>query len=94
MASSMALLVIFALGISIFRQAYLQSGFGAIFLCAAAGMFAYEGGIYLMGLFLKLTLPGRWFSFLITCALTVVTVPVLYPILLRTQSIGGQTWKE
>ena len=90
----MVFLVIFALGISIFRQAYLQSGFGAAFLCSALCLFAYEGGVYLIGVFLELTMPERWLSFLLTAALTLVAVPVLYPILLRTQSIGGQTWKE
>ncbi len=90
----MVFLVIFALGISIFRQAYLQSGFGAAFLCTAVGMLAYEGGVYLMGLFLGLTMPERWVGFLVTGGLTLVAVPILYPLLLRTQSIGGQTWKE
>ena len=90
----MVFLVIFSLGISIFRQAYLQSGFSAALLCVAVSLVAYEGGTYLIGLFLGLTMPDRWLSFLITSGLTLITVPILYPILLRTQSIGGQTWKE
>ena len=84
----------FGLGISIFRQAYLQSGFSAALLCTTAGMLAYEGSVFLIGLFLGYTLPQRWIGFLITTGMTLVTVPALYPLLLRTQSIGGQTWKE
>lgn len=90
----MVFLVVFGLGISIFRQAYLQSGFSACLLCTTAGMLAYEGGVFLIGLFLGYTLPQRWIGFLITTGMTLVTVPALYPLLLRTQSIGGQTWKE
>lgn len=90
----MVLLVIFGLGISIFRQAYLQSGFGAAMLCVAVGMLAYEMGVFLFGLFLGHTVPERALSFLITVGMTMVAVPLLYPLLLRTQSIGGQTWKE
>ena len=87
-------LVIFGLGISIFRQAYLQSGFGAALLCVTAGMLIYEFGVFLIGLFLGYTMPERWLSFLITVAMTLLCVPLLYPVLLRTQAIGGQTWKE
>ena len=87
-------LVVFGLGISIFRQAYLQSGFGAAALCVTAGMLAYEFGVFLIGLFLGYTMPERWLSFLITVAMTLLSVPLLYPVLLRTQAIGGQTWKE
>lgn len=90
----MVFLVFFGLGISIFRQAYLQSGFSAALLCTTAGMLAYEGSVFLIGLFLGYTLPQRWIGFLITTGMTLVTVPALYPLLLRTQSIGGQTWKE
>ncbi len=90
----MVFLVIFGLGISIFRQAYLQSGFGAALLCVTAGMLIYEFGVFFIGLFLGYTMPERWFSFLITVAMTLLCVPLLYPVLLRTQAIGGQTWKE
>lgn len=90
----MVFLVLFALCISIFRQAYLQSGFGAAFLCTAAAVLVYEMAVYFMGVFLGLTGADRWLGFLITGGLTLVAIPLLYPLLLRTQSIGGQTWKE
>lgn len=87
-------LTVFSLAISIFRQAYLQSGFSAALLCATVGVLVYELGVFLLGIFLGYTIPQRWLAPFITTGLTLVSVPVLYPLLLRTQSIGGQTWKE
>ena len=87
-------LTVFSLGVSIFRQAYLQSGFGAAIVCVLTGSLAYELGVFLIGLFLGYTIPRRWLAPFITTGLTLVAVPALYPLLLRIEAIGGQTWKE
>ena len=57
-------------------------------------MFAYELLQFLMGLFLGLTIPARWIGFLITASLSVIAIPILYPVALSIGTIGGETWKE
>lgn len=91
---SMVLITVLAVSVTIFRQAYLQKGLAAAILCAGVAMFAYELLQFLMGLFLGLTIPVRLIGFIITAALSVVAIPILYPITLSIGRIGGQIWKE
>ena len=91
---SMVLITALAVGVTIFRQAYLQKGLAAAILCAGVAMFAYELLQFLMGLFLGLTIPGRLIGFVITAAVSVIAIPILYPIALSIGTIGGETWKE
>ena len=91
---SMVLITALAIGVTIFRQAYLQKGLGAALLCAGSAMFAYELLQFLMGLFLNLTIPTRFVGFVITAAMSVVVIPILYPIALSIGTIGGEIWKE
>lgn len=91
---SLALLTVIAIVTSVFRQAYLQKGFGTTMLCVSMAMFLYEGAVFLMGVALGLTYWGRFYGFLITAALTLIAAPVLYPIGMSIGKIGGETWKE
>lgn len=91
---SMVLITVLAIGVTIFRQAYLQKGLGAAFLCAGTAIFAFEILQFLMGLFLGLTIPVRFVGFVITAALSMVAIPILYPVALSIGTIGGETWKE
>ena len=79
---------------AIVRQAYLPRGFFSIFLSAAVTMTVYELLVFAMGLLLKQTFPQRWTCALWTAALTLVAVPVIYPVLRGVAKIGGETWKE
>lgn len=91
---SMVFLTFLVILISIFRQAYLQKGFGTALLCVSVCLLLYEMANFAMGLFLGLT-SGRYFAAsLVTAVLSMVSVPVLYPICLSIESIGGETWKE
>ena len=63
-------------------------------MCAGSAMFAYELLQFLMGLFLNLTIPTRFVGFVITAAMSVVIIPILYPIALSIGTIGGEIWKE
>lgn len=83
-----------AIGVTIFRQTYLQKGFGAALLCTAGAMLAYQLLQFMMGLFLQLTIPARLIGFLTTAVLSCLTIPLLYPIALSIEAIGGETWKE
>lgn len=91
---SMVLIVLLSVGITIFRQAYLQKGFLVALLCIAFEMLCYEMLQFAMGLFLGATYPQRVVGFLITAGLSLAAVPVLYPIALSIEKIGGEAWKE
>lgn len=79
---------------AIFRQAYLRQGFFTLLLCLTFTLFLYELAIFGMVLFLGYTTADRLGSFMTSAALTLATVPLLYPILLSIGKIGGETWKE
>ena len=83
-----------AIGVTILRQAYLQKGLVAAILCAAIAMYAYMLLQFCMGLFLQVTIPSRIGGILLTATMSVLTVPLLYPIALSIETIGGETWKE
>lgn len=91
---AMVLLVVLAVLVCVFRQAYLQKDFSSVVLCTAAGMVLYELSIFAMGLFLGLTTPGRILGFCITALLSAVAAPVLYPVAVSVRSLGGEVWKE
>ena len=91
---SMVLITVLAVGVTIFRQAYLQKGLAAAILCAGIAMLAYALLQFVMGLFLGLTIPVRIVGFLITAGLSIIAIPILYPIALSIGTIGGETWKE
>ena len=91
---AMVFITLLAIVAAIFRQSYLQKGFGAAFFCAAGALFIYELLIFFMGLFLGLSFPGRIIGFLITGGLSLISIPLLYPLVLLIGSIGGSIWNE
>jgi len=91
---SIVLLTAISIAATLFRQSYLQKGFGAAMLCAGFSLLAYEMSVFLMGIFLELTYWGRAGVFCITAALTFLAAPVLYPVLHSIGAIGGEAWKE
>lgn len=82
------------IGMSIFRQTYLQRGFGSAVLGVSICMILYEMAVFGIGLFLGETYPYRVLGFLVTALGSVLAVPVLYPVFLRIQAIGGEIWRE
>lgn len=91
---SLVFLTTLAICAAIFREAYLQKGFSATLLCTALAMLLYVLANFAMGLFLKLTLPGRVWAFLITVIISLPSLLVLYPICTSIEALGGKTWKE
>lgn len=79
---------------AIFRQAFLRRGFFALLLCGALGMLLYELGLFGICLFLKLTVVSRAGAAVMTALVSLLTVPVAYPLLLAIGKLGGDTWKE
>lgn len=83
-----------AAGVSVFRQAYLQRGFGTALLCVGVCMVFYEMAVFGIGVFLGQTYGHRALGFLVTALSSMLAVPVLYPLFLRIQAIGGEIWRE
>ncbi|MBE6933528.1 MAG: hypothetical protein E7462_00510 [Ruminococcaceae bacterium] len=78
----------------IFRRNYLQRCFSATMLCAAAGMFLYELGVFAIGWFVGNTTLDRLGVFALCGVLSVAVMPLLYPLFLSISNIGGESWKE
>ena len=79
---------------TLFRQAYLRKGLFALMLCLSVAMLLYELSNFGIGLFLHYTYPARIGAFCLTALLTLLAVPLTYPILMSIGKIGGETWKE
>lgn len=91
---SMVAITFYGVGVCVFRQAYLQESFSSAFLCVTVAMLAYELTNFLFGLFLGLTPLARFYGFLITAGLSLLSVPILYPIMKAIGAFGGYQWKE
>lgn len=91
---SMVAITFYSVGACIFRQAFLQESFSSAFLCTAIAMVLYVLTNFLFGLFLGLTPLSRIFGFLITAVLSLVAVPVFYPVFKAIGKFGGYSWKE
>lgn len=89
---SIVFITVIAVLVTAARQAFLQKGFVAAMVCTAVAMVLYEMVTFAFGLFLGLTLWSRMGVFFLTGLLTLVSAPVLYPIILSIG--GGDTWKE
>lgn len=91
---SVVFLTFLGVGANIFRQSFLRKGFSAAMLCTAVSTVLYELAIFVTGLLLGRTVPIRVLAFCLTGALSLLSAPVLYPVLLSIGKIGGETWKE
>ena len=89
-----ALMSIFGLLATLFRQAYWHRNKASIILCAGIALMLYEIGVYVAGLFLGLTNWYRIDAFIITGLLSWAVMIPLYPLMNRIGQIGGHTWKE
>lgn len=91
---AMVMITFLSIFTTMFRQAYMQKGFGATFLCGAGAVLIYEMGLFLLGAIMQLTPWSRFGGFLLTATMSVILIPVLYPLLQAIASIGGEAWKE
>jgi uncharacterized membrane protein YecN with MAPEG domain len=91
---SMVAITFLGVGVSIFRQTYLQESFSSAVLCIAGAMLVYELVNFGFGLFLRLTYLSRFSGFLITAGLSLLAIPVLYPVSKVISAIGGNSWRE
>lgn len=90
----MVLITAIAVVAAIFRQAYLHHAFPPILLCSCLAMAFYELSVFAFCLFLGSTTPDRFVSFAVPILLSVITIPLIYPLAKAIAAIGGETWKE
>lgn len=91
---SLVLITAVSVGVCLFRQSYLQKGFSTAWFCTGAALIIYEMAVFVINLFLGVTLLPRIVGFGITAGLSILVAPVLYPVVLAISAIGGESWKE
>ena len=79
---------------AVLRQMLFRRSFSSVILCASLATMLYEIGIFAFGLLFQYTTPQRFFSFLITGGLSLLTYPILYPATKAIEKIGDRTWKD
>lgn len=89
-----AVIPILGVLLALVRQTYLRKGAFTNILCGAIAFFLYEMCLLGIGLISELTAAFRSGTFLLTTGMTLLTVPVLYPLFSALERIGGETWKE
>lgn len=91
---AMVFITVLSIFVCTLRQGYLQKSFSSAFVCITLAMILYEALVFVVALFLGNTYPERWVGFAVTTGLSLIAVPILYPILVSVSSIGGEAWKE
>lgn len=89
-----ALIPVIGIPLSILRQAYLRKGFLTALICLIPAMVLYELGVFAFGMFLERTFAWRLMGFLLSALLSMLAVPVMYPVCRLIHKIGGQLWNE
>ena len=88
------MITILAMLAAIFRQACLRKGFFSILLSTGVGLVCYELLLFFIGLFLRYTTWQRLGAMMLTALLSLLAVPVAYPVARAIGKIGGKTWNE
>ena len=89
-----ALITLFVIGASLFRQIFWHRSFASIMLCAGLAMMVYELSLFGIGIFIGRTLWSRIGVFMLTGLMSVLVMLALYPLVKAIGKIGGETWKE
>ena len=88
------LIVFLSLLLSLFRESFLRKSFSSVMLSAGVAVLVYEMLLFVIGFAFGDTRLDRWMVFLITGGLSVITLPIMYPIVKTIAKIGGEIWKE
>ena len=87
-------LMVFGILAALLRQFYWHRSPGAIILCSAVAVMAYEAAIFGTALFQGLTYWGRIWVFVLTGLFSSLAQIPLYFLLHKIGTIGGYIWKE
>ena len=63
-------------------------------LCSGVAVVLYELSIFIASVLSGASNLSRIGSILVTAGLSIISLPILYPILCSIQQIGGDSWKE
>ena len=88
------LITILAILLSSFRESFLRKSFSSVMLSSGIAVLLYELLLFAIGLAFGNTRFDRWSVFLITGGLSLITLPIMYPLVKAIAKIGGETWKE
>jgi len=91
---SIVFITALSVGAAFFRQSYLRKSFSASMLCVALATVLYQLAVFFIAVFLDLTAFSRITAHLMTALISVISAPILYPIVNGIRTIGGDTWKE
>lgn len=89
-----ALIPLLGITAAALRQSFFRRSFSSIMLCSCSAVLIYEMGIFAEGLLFQHTIPERGLSFLVTAGLSVLSYPILYPLIKAIDKIGDIVWKE
>ena len=76
------------------RQSIFRKTLSSTMLCACTAVFLYEIGIFAFGLLFQNTAFFRFVRFCITSGLSLLSYPILYPLINAIENIGEKTWKN
>lgn len=93
-AFAMVLITMLSVFLCMFRQGYMQKGFGANMFCMIIAMVVYNMALFLLAAILGMAPWARFGGSLLTAGIALLVTPILYPLLRSIESIGGETWKE
>ena len=88
------LITFLSLLLSLLREGFLRKTFSSVMLSAGIAVVTYEMLLFVVGLVFGNTRPDRWYVFLITGGLSLITLPIMYPLVKAIAKIGGEAWKE
>lgn len=89
-----ALLTVLGVFFAIVRHCYLHDTFGSALFCAGAALAVYEATLFGIGVFLGHTTVTRWADFAIKAAISLATMPLMYPVFVSIGKIGGESWND
>ncbi len=91
---AIAIITILSICGAMFRQSYLRKSFGSCLLCTGVCHLLYELTVFVVGIILGQTVIARMGVAVLTGLLSLLIIPILYPILHSIEKIGGETWKD
>lgn len=77
-----------------FRQSLLRKGFAATMLCTVVGVMVYQLLSFLFCVIFGQTRLDRILVPVVTGLLTLISAPLLYPLIRGISTLGGEAWKE
>lgn len=89
-----ALIPILGVMAAVVRESFFRKSLSSVLLCACVAVLLYEMSIFAFGLLFQSTSIIRITRFLITSVLSLLSYPIVYPLVTAIEKIGEKTWKD